>query len=122
MNLRFESIVAYSTGDGEEAAHFFEHGLGLSLGAEDAGVRFYQLGEGTTLMVDATGREAGAPPYLLFSTDNVVEAAEHLLERGCAVRELPWAPGSGFLASSPEGHTVAVIAAEALEGAGGDGG
>lgn len=115
MNLRFESIIAYSTGGAEEAAHFFEHALGLSLGAEDDGVRFYQLGEGTTLMVDATGGESGAPPYLLFSTDNVVEAAEHFLERGCAVRQLPWAQGAGFLASTPEGHTVAVIAAEALE-------
>ncbi len=114
MDLRFESIIAYSTAGGEEAAHFFEHALGLALGAEDAGVRFYQLGEGTTLMVDATGRESGAPPYLLFSTDDVVEAAEHFLERGCAVRDLPWAQGAGFLASTPEGHTVAVIATEAL--------
>jgi len=115
MQLRFESIIAYSTADAEEAAHFFEHTLGLPVGAEDAGVRFYQLGEGATLMVDATGRAAGTPPYMLFSTENVVEAAEHFLERGCAVRELPWAQGAGFLASTPEGHTVAVIATEALE-------
>jgi hypothetical protein len=44
-----------------------------------------------------------------------VKAAEHFLERGCAVAELPWAKGAGFLARSPEGHTVAVVSAEALE-------
>ena len=89
--------------DGEEAAHFFEHTLGLELGAEDAGMRFYQLGDGTTLMVDATGRAAGDPPYMLFSTADVVAAAEYFLERGCAVKELPWATGAGFIASTPGG-------------------
>ena len=115
MELKFEAIIGYSTNDAEEAAHFFEHTLGLPLGAEDAGVRFYALGDGTTLMVDVTGRAAGTPPYMLFSTENVVAAAEYFLERGAAVRELPWAQGAGFLASTPEGHTVAVIASEALE-------
>jgi catechol 2,3-dioxygenase-like lactoylglutathione lyase family enzyme len=115
--LKFEAIIGYATTDAEEAAHFFEHTLGLELGAEDAGVRFYQLADGTTLTVDATGRAAGDPPYMLFSADNVVEAAEYFLERGCAVKELPWASGAGFIATAPEGHTVAVIATEALRDA-----
>jgi predicted enzyme related to lactoylglutathione lyase len=118
VKLQFESIIAYSTGDAEEAAHFFEHAVGLTLRGEDGGVRFYQLDEDTTLMVDTTGRSPGAPPYLLFSADDLVEAAEHFLERGCAVRDVPWAQGAGFLASTPEGHTVAVISAAALEAAG----
>jgi hypothetical protein len=112
--LRFEAVIGYATSGGEEAAHFFEHTLGLEMGAEDAGMRFYQLGDGTTLMVDATGRAAGDPPYILFSTPDIVPAAEYFLERGCAVKELPWATGAGFIASTPEGHTVAVIAEGAL--------
>jgi catechol 2,3-dioxygenase-like lactoylglutathione lyase family enzyme len=113
--LKFEAIVGYATADAEESAHFFEHTLGLELGAEDAGMRFYQLGDGTTLTVDVTGRAQGDPPYMLFSTEDVVAAAEHFLERGCAVKELPWASGAGFIARSPDGHAVAVIAAAALD-------
>jgi hypothetical protein len=112
--LRFEAVVGYSTSGGEEAAHFFEHTLGLELGAEDAGMRFYQLSDGTTLMVDATGRAIGEPPYLLFSTPDAVAAAEFFLERGCAVKELAWAVGAGFVVVTPEGHAVAVIAEGAL--------
>ena len=111
----FEGVVAFSAGDEEEAAHFFEHTLGLELGAQEGSLRFYALGEGMTLTVDVSGEMAGQPPYLLFSTANVVEGAEHFLQRGCQVRELPWAPGgAGFLARSPEGHTVAVIDAATL--------
>ena len=29
MDLRFEGVIGYSTADAEEAAHFFEHTLGL---------------------------------------------------------------------------------------------
>ena len=106
----FEGVIGYSAGDDEEAAHFFEHTLGLELGAEDGGLRFYALSDGVTLTVDVSGGMAGQPPYLLFSTSNVMEAAEHFVQRGCQVRDLPWAPGgTGFLARSPEGHTVAVI-------------
>ena len=113
--LRFEGVIGYSAGDEEEAAHFFEHTLGLELGAQEGSLRFYALGEGMTLTVDVSGGMAGQPPYLLFSTANVVDGAEHFLQRGCQVRELPWAPdGAGFLARSPEGHTVAVIDAAAL--------
>lgn len=90
--LRFEGVIGYSAGDDEEAAHFFEHTLGLELGAEDGGLRFYALSEGVTLTVDISGGMAGQPPYLLFSSPRVVEAAEHFLQRGCQVRELPWAP------------------------------
>ncbi len=113
--LRFEGVIGYSAGDGEEAAHFFEHTLGLELGAEDGGMRFYALSEGVTLTGDVSGGMAGQPPHLLFSSPRVVEAAEHFLQRGCQVRDLPWAPaGAGFLARSPEGHTVAVIDTAAL--------
>jgi hypothetical protein len=66
--LKFEGVVGYSTADGEEAAHFFEHTLGLELTADDEGMRFYGLGGGLTLSVDATGRSAGEAPWLLFST------------------------------------------------------
>ncbi len=114
--LRFEGVIGYATADSEEAAHFFEHTLGLEPGAEDGGMRFYALSEGVTLTVDVSGGMAGQPPYLLFSSPRVVEAAEHFLQRGCQVRELPWGPdGAGFLARSPEGHTVAVVDEAALE-------
>lgn len=116
MNLRFEGVAVYSVADTEEAAHFFEHVLGLSAIGEEGELRFYGLNEGATLAVDVRGTEAGQPPYLVFSADDINAAAEHFLERGCVVRELPWATGAGFLARSPEGHTVAVVAAEALEG------
>lgn len=114
--LKFEGVIGYATADAEEAAHFFEHTLGLELGADEDGMRFYPLGEGTTAVVDATGRAAGQGPYLLFSTPDVVTAAENFLERGCTVAELPWAQGAGFLARSPEGHAVAVVAEEAMGG------
>jgi hypothetical protein len=113
----FEGVIGYSAGDDEEASHFFEHTLGLELGAQDGSLRFYALADGVTLTVDVSGGMAGQPPYLLFSAANVVEAAEHFLQRGCQVRELSWAPGgAGFLARSPDGHTVAVIDAAALAG------
>ena len=115
----FEGVVGYSAGDEEEAAHFFEHTLGLVLGTQEGSLRFYQLADGVTLTIDVSGTMAGQPPYLLFSAKNVVEAAEHFLQRGCQVRELPWAPGgAGFLARSPEGHTVAVVDAAALDDSG----
>ena len=111
----FQGVIAYSAGDEEEASHFFEHTLGLELGAQEGGLRFYALAGSMTLTVDVSGAAAGEPPYMLFSTTNVVEAAEHFLQRGCHVRELSWAPGgAGFLARSPEGHTVAIIDATAL--------
>jgi len=119
--LRFEGVVGYAAGGTEEACHFFEHTLGLSLAAEDGGVRFYPLTEGLMLAVDASGRSAGEPPYLLFSTTQLVEAGEHFLNRGCRIRELPWAPGAaGFLARSPEGHTVCVVDESSLAGEGDD--
>jgi catechol 2,3-dioxygenase-like lactoylglutathione lyase family enzyme len=112
----FEGVIGYSAQDEDDAAHFFEHTLGLELGAQDGNLRFYPLAEGVTLTIDVSGTMAGQPPYLLFSAKNVVDAAEHFLQRGCQVRELPWAPGgAGFLARSPEGHTVAIVDAAALD-------
>jgi predicted enzyme related to lactoylglutathione lyase len=112
----FQGVIGYSAGDEEEAAHFFEHTLGLEPAAEHGSMRFYALSEGVTLTVDVSGGMAGQPPYLVFSSPRVVEAAEHVLQRGCQVRELPWAPdGAGFFARSPEGHTVAVVDAAAFE-------
>lgn len=106
--LRFEGIIGYATAGAEEAAHFFEHTLGLDLAAEDGSLRFYRLGETLTLAVDVTGGDA--PPYMLFSTTRLVEAGEHFLQRGCQIRDLPWAPGAaGFMVRSPEGHTVCVV-------------
>jgi hypothetical protein len=114
--LSFEGIIGYAAGGGEEAAHFFEHTLGLSPAAEDGGLRFYPLADGLSLVVDVTGRAAGDPPYLLFSTQRLVEAGEHFLQRGCAVRELPWAPTApGFMARSPEGYTVCVVDESTLD-------
>jgi hypothetical protein len=52
----------------------------------------------------------------MFSTPDLTAAAEHFLQRGCSVRELPWAEGAGFLARSPDGHVVCVVGEEALEG------
>ncbi|HYM15049.1 MAG TPA: hypothetical protein VEZ14_05780 [Dehalococcoidia bacterium] len=113
--LRFEGIIGYATASAEEAAHFFEHTLGLELGADDGGLRFYPLAENLTLAVDVTGGDAA--PYLLFSTARLVEAGEHFLERGCQLRELPWAPGgAGFMARAPEGHTVCVVDEASLDG------
>ncbi len=118
--LNFEGVITYSVGEVEEATHFFEHTLGLELGAEDGTLRFYALSEGTTLAIDVSGAESGTPPYLLFSTPDVTVAAEHFLGLGCQVRELRWATGAGFVAASPEGHTVAVIDARALTDEAGD--
>jgi len=111
--LTFEGVVAFPAHDAEEAAHFFEHTLGLSVTAEDGPLRFYDLGEGTALAVDSSG-QSGADPYLLFSAPDLTAAAEHFLQKGCQVRELSWAPGAGFLARSPEGRTVCVVDAESL--------
>jgi predicted enzyme related to lactoylglutathione lyase len=108
--LTFEGVVGYSASDPEEAAHFFEHTLGLESQGDEAGLRFYAVGGGLTLTVDTSGASAGDPPYLLFSTDDLVEAAEHFLNRGCAMKPLTWAPeGGGFVARSPEGYSVAVV-------------
>jgi catechol 2,3-dioxygenase-like lactoylglutathione lyase family enzyme len=117
-SLQFEGVVGYGAADAGEAAHFFEHALGLRLDAEEGQLRFYGLSDGLALAVDVSGALAGQPPYLLFSTDDVTAAAEHFLQRGCAVRELAWAPGRGFLARAPEGHGVAVIDAAAMQGSG----
>lgn len=116
--LTFEGIVGYGVREPEEAAHFFEHTLGLELAGEEGGLRFYGLGAGMAVAVDVSGGSAGEPPYLLFSAPDVTAAAEHFLERGCSVKELPWATGAGFLARSPEGHTVCVIRADEDAGAG----
>jgi hypothetical protein len=118
--LTFEGVIGYNASEPEEAVHFFEHTLGLPLAAADGPLRMYQLGEALTIAVDVTGASAGEPPYLLFSTRDLTTAAEHFLERGCHVKELPWATGSGFLARTPEGHTVCVVDDEAMGG--GDGG
>ena len=77
-------------------------------------MRFYQLGDGTTLTVDATGRAAGDPPYMLFSTPDVVPAAEYFLERDAPSRNLPGRPAPASSPALPEGHAVAVIAEGAL--------
>jgi len=117
VSLTFEGVVGYGVREPEEASHFFEHTLGLEVAGEEGGLRFYGLGSGMAVAVDVSGGMAGEPPYLLFSAPDVTAAAEHFLERGCAVKELPWATGAGFLARSPEGHTVCVIQAdEAADG------
>ena len=107
--LRFEGVIAYNAGDLEEAAHFFEHTLGFEPSGEEGPLRFYGLGDGITGAVDLSGAMAGEPPYLVFSAPDLTAAAEHFLQRGCQVRELPWATGSGFIARSAEGHTVCVV-------------
>ena len=108
--LTFEGVIGYSVSEPEEASHFFEHTLGLELGAQDGTLRFYALGAGMTLTVDVSGADTGASPYLLFSAADIHAAADHFVERGCQIRPLSWAPeGAGFLARAPEGHTVAVI-------------
>lgn len=112
VHLTFEGVVGFGVQDGEEAAHFFEHTLGLEVAGEEGGLRFYGLGAGLAAAVDITGGSAGEPPYLLFSAPDVTAAAEHFLQRGFAVKELPWAAGAGFLARAPEGHTVCVIHSE----------
>lgn len=113
--LTFEGVIGYAVSEPEEAAHFFEHTLGLQLGAQEGALRFYAVGEGLTLSVDVSGLDTGASPYLLFSTDDVPAAADHFVERGCQVRPLPWAPeGRAFIARAPEGHAVAIIDADLL--------
>jgi len=109
--LKFEGVVGFSTGDAEEAVHFFEHTLGLDLSASEGALRFYALDGRLALAVDISGGSAGEPPYLIFSSPDLTAAAEHFIEKGCQVRELPWATGAGFIARAPEGHTVCVIAA-----------
>lgn len=113
--LSFEGMIGFAVREAEEATHFFEHTLGLDPGVDDGGLRLYRLSDGLTILVDVSGSMAGSPPYLLFSASNVTEAAEHFLQRGCQVGELPWASGNGFLAVSPEGHTVCVLDEAALE-------
>lgn len=114
--LQFEGIIGYATAGSEEAEHVFEHTLGLQPAGEDEGLRFYPVTEGLTIAVDVSGRSSGDAPYMLFSTPRLVEAGEHFLQRGFQIRELPWAPGAaGFLARSPEGHTICVVDAAALE-------
>jgi catechol 2,3-dioxygenase-like lactoylglutathione lyase family enzyme len=110
IDLTFEGVIGYGAADAEEAEHFFAHILGLPLAGEEGALRFYDLGSGATAAVDVSGAMASERPYLLFSSHDLTAAAEHFLERGCSVRELPWATGAGFLARSPEGHTVCVIA------------
>jgi catechol 2,3-dioxygenase-like lactoylglutathione lyase family enzyme len=110
VKLRFEGIIGYATADAPEAAHFFEHTLGLPLAGDDGGMRFYELPGGLTLAVDVSGASAGDPPYLMFSTADLVRAGDHFLQRGFAIRELPWAPDAGgFIARSPDGHCVCVV-------------
>jgi catechol 2,3-dioxygenase-like lactoylglutathione lyase family enzyme len=120
--LTFEGIVGYSVAETEEAVHFFEHTLGLPLAGEDGALRFYALGEGLSLAVEVSSALAGQPPYLLFSTVDLTAAAEHFLQRGCQVGGLSWASGSGFIARAPEGHTVCVVDAGALDSAAPDAG
>ena len=108
-------MIGFAVSEAEEAAHVFEHTLGLGPGVDDGDLRLYQLPQGLTLVVDTSGALAGTPPYLLFSTPNLTEAAEHFLQRGFQVGELPWATGRGFLAVSPEKHTVCVLDRASLE-------
>ena len=115
-DLKFEGVLAFSTGDAEEAVHFFEHTLGLDLSASEGSLRFYTLEGRLALAVDISGAGAGDPPYLVFSSDDLTAAVEHFLERGCQVKELPWATGAGFIARAPEGHSICVIAGEAMDG------
>jgi catechol 2,3-dioxygenase-like lactoylglutathione lyase family enzyme len=117
IDFAFEGVIGYAAGDAEEAEHFFGHVLGLPLAAEEGAVRFYALDDAAAVAVDTSGEMAGEPPYLLFSAADLTAAAEHFLERGCSVRELPWAAGSGFLARSPEGHTVCIVARDQEPGA-----
>ncbi len=115
--LVFEGVIGFGARDIEEAAHFFEHTLGLAPGADEGGLRFYHLSDALAVAVDVTGAYASQPPYLLFSTSNLAEARDHFVQRGCQIRELDWgAAGGGFLARAPEGHTVCVLDEAALDG------
>jgi len=106
--LQFEGVIAFPADDPGEAVHFFEHTLGLTVTAEDGPLRFYALSDDLAVAIDAS-RESGADPYLLFSTPDLATAAEHFVGQGCQVRELAWAPGSGFLARSSEGRVVCIV-------------
>ena len=112
IDLTFEGVIAYTAADSDEADHFFGHILGLPLAGEEGALRFYTLDDTTAVAVDTSGATPGEPPYLLFSAADLTAAAEHFLERGCSVRELPWAAGGGFLARSPQGHSVCIVARE----------
>jgi predicted enzyme related to lactoylglutathione lyase len=114
VDLAFEGVIGFGAEDAGDASHFFEHVLGLAASGEEGSLRFYAAGD-LTVAVDVSGGMAGEPPYLVFSTADLTAAAEHFLERGCNVKELPWAPGDGFLARSPEGHSVCVVRGEAAE-------
>jgi hypothetical protein len=110
--LTFVGVVGYSVAEAEEAAHVFEHTLGLAPSGEEGVLRFYDLGSGNALAVDVSGATGGDPPYLVFESRDLTAAAEHFMQRGFNVKELVWAVGSGFLARSPEGHSFAVIQQE----------
>ena len=115
--LQFEGVIAYGTQDAEEAVHFFEHTLGLAPAAQ-GDVRFYPLSDDLALAVDTGGGYAGLPPYLLFSTPDLDGAREHFTRRGCDIAEMGDADGdgiAGFFARAPEGHTVCIVARDALE-------
>ncbi len=114
--LEFEGVIAYGTADTDEAVHFFEHALGL----EPAGggeVRFYALGEDIAIAVDTSGNLAGIPPYLLFSTPDLAGAHDHFAQRGFEIADMTDGTGAtrGFFASAREGHTVCIVARDALE-------
>jgi predicted enzyme related to lactoylglutathione lyase len=113
-DLMFEGVIVVGAQDAEDAAHFFEHILGLATTGEEGTLRFYDA-DRLSIAVDVSGAMSGEPPYLVFSAPDLTAAAEHFLERGCSVKELPWAPGGGFLARSAEGHTVCVVSREAAE-------
>src|SRR5438477_1908333 len=105
--LTFEGVIGFGAQDAEEAAHFFEHTLGLELAGDEGGLRLYRLSDELAIAVDESGGYTGQPPYLLFSSPHVAAATEHFVRCGCAVRELPWAAqGAGLMARSPGGHPV----------------
>jgi len=108
--LRFEGVIGYAASDSESAAHFFEHTLGLTPAAEEGPLRFYPLNDKLSIAVDISGDADGDPPYMLFSTTRLTEAGEHFLNRGCQIRQVPWAPGAAaFIARSPDGYAVCVV-------------
>jgi catechol 2,3-dioxygenase-like lactoylglutathione lyase family enzyme len=81
VDLSWEGVVGYGAQDAEDAAHFFEHLLGLRRSGDDEGtLRFYAAGD-LSIAVDVSGALAGEPPYLVFSASDLTQAAEHFLER-----------------------------------------
>jgi catechol 2,3-dioxygenase-like lactoylglutathione lyase family enzyme len=115
--LQFEGVIAYGTADADEAVHFFEHTLGLAPAA-GGDVRFYPLAGDLALAVDTGGGYAGLPPYLLFSTHDIEGARDHFVRRGCEIADMAATDGDaveGFFARAPEGHTVCIVARDALE-------